>query len=99
MSTVRRNPNCSAKLSSLPTERQARSRTFGWMNCTDFGFRSKVMMEDGRSQPSSSWRARPFAGAACCLDRALLSKHSNQNEKPDLGQESDAHDRDCKEHV
>src|SRR4029453_12066869 len=34
-----------------------------------------------------------------CLDRALLSKHSNQNEKPDLGQESDAHDRDRKEHV
>src|SRR6266403_5181356 len=30
---------------------------------------------------------------------ALLSKHSNQNEKPDLGQESDAHDRDRKEHV
>ena len=56
-------------------------------------------MEDGRSQQSNSWRARPFAGAACCPDRALLSKHSNQNEKPDLGQESDAHDRDCKEHV
>src|SRR6478672_177205 len=32
-------------------------------------------------------------------DRALLSKHSNQNEEPDLGQESDAHDRDRKEHV
>jgi hypothetical protein len=39
--------------------------TFGWMNCTDFGFRSKVMMEDGPSQQSSSWRAGPFAGAAC----------------------------------
>src|SRR5215203_5526869 len=26
-------------------------------------------------------------------DRALLSKHSHQNEKPDLVQESDAHDR------
>src|SRR6267142_3421913 len=37
--------------------------------------------------------------AARCPDRALLSKHSNQNEKPDLGQESDAHDRDRKEHV
>jgi hypothetical protein len=30
---------------------------------------------------------------------ALPSKHSNQNEKPDFGQESNAHDRDCKEHV
>ena len=40
-------------------ERQARSRTFGWMNCTGFGFRSKVMTEDGRSQPSSSRRTRP----------------------------------------
>jgi hypothetical protein len=27
------------------------------------------------------------------------SKHSNQNQKPDLGQESEAHDRDRKEHV
>ena len=27
--------------------------TFGWMNCTGFGFPSKVMREDGRSQPSS----------------------------------------------
>src|SRR6266850_5849265 len=34
--------------------------------------------------------------ASRCLDRALLSKHSNQNEKPDLGQESDTHDRDRK---
>src|SRR6266705_1999255 len=40
-----------------------------------------------------------LASAACCPDRVLLSKHSNQNEKPDLGQESDAHDRDHKEHV
>src|SRR5258708_11350920 len=40
-----------------------------------------------------------LASAARCADRALLSKHSNQNEKPDLGQESDAHDRDRKEHV
>src|ERR1700730_3082544 len=40
-----------------------------------------------------------LASAARCPDRALLSKHSNQNEKPDLGQESDAHDRDRKEHV
>ncbi len=39
------------------------------------------------------------ASAARCPDRALLSKHSNQNEKPDLGQEGDAHDRDHKEHV
>ena len=37
--------------------------------------------------------------AVRCPDRALLSKHSNQNEKPDLGQESDTHDRDRKEHV
>src|SRR5206468_9002332 len=40
-----------------------------------------------------------LASAARCPDRALLSKHSNQNEKPDLDQESDAHDRDRKEHV
>src|SRR5882724_2634106 len=40
-----------------------------------------------------------LASAARCPDRALLSKHSNQNEKPDLDQESHAHDRDCKEHV
>ncbi len=37
-----------------------------------------------------------LASASRCPDRALLSKHSNQNEKPDLGQESDAHDRDRK---
>ena len=30
---------------------------------------------------------------------ALLSKYSNQNEKPDLGQESSGHNRDRKEHV
>ena len=29
-----------------------------------------------------------LASAARCPDRALLSKHSNQNEEPDLGQES-----------
>jgi hypothetical protein len=40
-----------------------------------------------------------LASAVRWPDRALLSKHSNQNEKPDLGQESDAHDRDRKEHV
>src|SRR5258705_13248337 len=40
-----------------------------------------------------------LASASRCPDRALLSTHSNQNEKPDLGQESDAHDRDRKEHV
>src|SRR6266516_896881 len=40
-----------------------------------------------------------LASAARCPDRALLSKHSNQNEKPDLGQESEAHDSDRKEHV
>jgi hypothetical protein len=37
--------------------------------------------------------------SAAVTQIALLSKHSNQNEKPDLGQESDAHDRDRKEHV
>jgi hypothetical protein len=40
-----------------------------------------------------------LASAARCPDRALLSKHSNQNEKPDLGQEGAAHDRDRKEYV
>src|SRR6266567_3584980 len=40
-----------------------------------------------------------LASAARCRDRVVLSKYSNQNEKPDLGQESDAHDRDRKEHV
>jgi hypothetical protein len=40
-----------------------------------------------------------LASAARCPDRALLSNHSNQNEEPDLDQESDAHDRDRKEHV
>jgi len=53
-------------------------------------------MEDGRSQPSSLRSPRPRIG---CGLRARLSEHSNQNEKPDLGQESDAHDRDRKEHV
>jgi hypothetical protein len=38
-----------------------------------------------------------LASAARCPDRALLSKHFNQNEKPDLGQESDAHDHDRRE--
>jgi hypothetical protein len=69
-------------------------KTFGWMNCTAFGFPSKVMMENGRSQPSSLRSPRPRIG--CALP---LLKHSNQNEEPDLGQESDAHDRDRKEHV
>ena len=40
-----------------------------------------------------------LASTARCPDRALLSKHSNQDEKPDLGQERDAHDRNRKEHV
>jgi hypothetical protein len=40
-----------------------------------------------------------LASTARCPDRALLSKHSNQNEKPDHGQESGAHDRNRKEHV
>src|SRR6266568_5065671 len=33
-----------------------------------------------------------LASAARCRDRVVLSKYSNQNEKPDLGQESDAHE-------
>jgi hypothetical protein len=45
MSTVRRSPNWSAKPSCLRTEKQARLRKFGWMNCTGFAFPSKVMME------------------------------------------------------
>jgi hypothetical protein len=52
----------------------------------------------GRSQPSSLRSPRPRIGCALRRSRAP-SKHSNQNEKPDLGQESDAHDRDRKEHV
>jgi hypothetical protein len=39
-----------------------------------------------------------LASAAGYADRAP-SKHSNQNEEPDLGQESGAHNRDRKEHV
>ena len=55
-------------------------------------------MENGRPQPSNL-RSPRLASAAGSPDGAFLSKHSNQNEKPDLGQESDAHDRDRKEHV
>jgi hypothetical protein len=40
-----------------------------------------------------------LTSAARYPDRAPPSKHSNQNEKPDLGQNSAAHDRDLKEHV
>src|ERR1700730_16229848 len=70
MSTVRCNPNRNAKPSCSPTERQARSRTFGWMNCTGFGFPSKVMMEDGRSQPSSLRSPRPRIGCTLLRSRA-----------------------------
>ena len=38
-----------------------------------------------------------FASAARCPERAILSDHSNQDEKSDLGQESDAHDGDRQE--
>src|SRR5258708_12338756 len=62
------------------------------MNCTGFGFRSKVMTEDGRSQPSSSRRTRPSHRPRTTPERAILSDHSNQDEKSDLGQESDARD-------
>src|SRR6476646_8294022 len=40
-----------------------------------------------------------LAAAAGCTDGALLSKHSNQNEEPNLGQESSGHDRDRKEQL
>jgi hypothetical protein len=33
-------------------------------------------------------------GESRCPERAILSDHSNQDEKSDLGQESDAHDGD-----
>ena len=82
------------------TARPARSRTFGWMNCTGSGFSTEG--HDGRWPVSTIKLAEPsldLASAARCLDRALLSEHSDPNEKPDLGQESDAHDRDRKEHV
>jgi len=54
----------------LTEERQARSRTFGSMNCTGFEFPSKVMMEDGRSQPSSLRSPRPRIGCALPRSRA-----------------------------
>jgi hypothetical protein len=34
-----------------------------------------------------------------CPDRALLSEHSNQDEKADLDQERDGHYGDRKKHV
>ena len=40
-----------------------------------------------------------LASAARCPDRAPFQSIPIKNEKPDLGQESDAHDRDRKEHV
>ena len=76
----------------------SRSSTFGWMNCTGFVFPSQVMMEDGRSQSSGLRSPRPRIGCALPKSRSL-SKYSNQNEKPDLGQQSSGHDRDRKEHV
>jgi hypothetical protein len=44
------------------------------------------------------------SAARCQIARSfqsipIKSKHSNQKEEPDVGQESDAHDRDRKEHV
>src|ERR1700739_3179317 len=99
MSARGRKPNWSAKPWSLPTERQVRSKTFGWMNCTGFGFRSKVMTEDGRPQQSSSRRTRPSHRLRAAKYSATLSDHSNQDENSDFGQESDADDRDRKEHI
>ena len=55
------------------------------MNCTVFGFRSKVMMDDDRSQPLSLWRVRP-AHRPPAAQSAFLSEHSEPNEKPDLGE-------------
>ena len=65
------------------------------------GLRISIKGHDGRWPVSTIKLAEvlDLASAARCPDRALLSKHSNQDEKPDLGQESDAHDRDRKEHV
>jgi hypothetical protein len=40
------------------------------MNCTGFGFSSKVMMEDDRSQSSSLRRPRPRIGCALPRSRA-----------------------------
>jgi hypothetical protein len=58
-----------------------------WLDELHFGFHQK------------SCGVLDLASAAGYADRALLSKHFNQNEEPDLGQESSAHDRDRKEHV
>src|ERR1700739_4688702 len=55
-------------------------------------------MENGRPQPSNL-RSPRLASAAGFPDGAFLSKNANHDENPDLGQESDAHDRDRKEHV
>ena len=65
------------------------------------GLRISIEGHEGRWPVSTIKLAEvlDLASAARCPDRALLSKHSNQNEKPDLGQESSAHDRDRKEHV
>ena len=41
----------------------------------------------------------PVTRLRAAQQRAILSDHSNQDEKRDLGQESDAGDRDRKEHV
>jgi hypothetical protein len=51
----------------------------------------KGMTEDGQSQPSSSGRTRPSQRAQSAR---FFSDHSNQNEKSDLDQESDAHGGD-----
>jgi hypothetical protein len=65
------------------------------------GLRISIEGHDGKwsvstikfAESSTSHRVHVFP------DDAFLSKHSNQNEKPDLGQESHAHDRDREEHV
>ena len=64
------------------------------------GLRISIEGHEGRWPVSTiKFEVLARASAARCPDRALLSKHSNQNEKPDLGKEGAAHDRDRKEHV
>ena len=53
-------------------------------------------MEDGRSQPSSSERTKTSYRLRAA-ELGLISEHSNQDEKDDLDQEGDRHDRDRKD--
>lgn len=60
------------------------------------GLRISIKGHDGRWPVSTIkfTENQSFASAARCPERAILSDHSNQDEKSDLGQESDAHDGD-----